>query len=131
MRTTGTRQRFAAVLGAAALALGLAAVTQPATAAAAPAGHIYGVTPAWGGWQCTGKFNRVAWVGYANHTTGRNGGDAGDDIVYIPVSLNVNNHVTMTIRCSLGTHLAQNFVIKPTRNNQTFWFRLNGTSTKN
>ena len=112
------------------MTLGLLVAAQPAVANAA-SGYVYGVTPAWGGWQCPGKFNNVAWVGYANHTSGKNGGDSGDDIVYIPVTLNANNHVTMTIRCSFGTHLAQNFVVRPTRNKQTFWFRLDGSTTKN
>lgn len=112
--------------------VGFLMVAQPAVAEAGPVNaHIYGVTPTWGGWKCHGQFNRVAWVGYFNHTTGRNGGDAGDDIVYIPVTLNANNTITMTIRCSFGTHLAQNFVIRPSRNQQTFWFQLNGKTTKN
>ncbi|MFG3619913.1 hypothetical protein [Nocardia sp. NPDC047654] len=104
----------------------------PAPAHAAPPNAgIYGIVPNWGGWECVGKFNKVAFVTYHNHSTGKNGGDAGDDIVWIPVTLNRDNHITMSIRCSFGTHLAQNFVIKPTRNGQSFWFRLNGSATRN
>ena len=110
--------------------IGLIATVPPATSSAANGG-IYGVVPSWGGWQCQGKFNSVAFVSYFNHSSGSNGGDAGDDIVWIPVNLNANNHITMSIRCSFGTHLAQNYVIRPTRNKQTFWFNLNGNVTNN
>ncbi|WP_431969772.1 hypothetical protein [Nocardia sp. bgisy134] len=102
----------------------------PPPAQAASAG-VYGIVPKWGGWDCTGPRNKVAFVTYHNHTSGKNGGDAGDDIVWIPVTLNRNNNITMSIRCSFGTHMAQNFVIKPTRNAQSWWFRLNGTATSN
>lgn len=107
-----------------------AGLVLPPTADAANGG-IYGVVPTWGGWQCQGKFNNVAWVGYFNHSSGSNGGDSGDDIVWIPVNLKRDNTITMTIRCSFGTHLAMNYVIRPTRNKQSFFFNLNGSVTKN
>jgi hypothetical protein len=116
---------------ASAVLLGLLTGGQPAAVQAAPMGGIYGITPQWGGW-CPGPGNQIVWVQYANNTLGKNGGDSGDDIVWIPVNLNVNNNIVMSVRCKYSTPMGMGpYLIKPTRNAQSFWFRLDGTFTKN
>lgn len=96
-----------------------------------------GVTPDWGGWQCPSptvmgtKPNHLAGVLFANHTLAKNGGDSGDDIVWIPVAMGRDNHITMSAKCTFGTFMTQNYVIRPTHNKQTFWFRLDGTYKSN
>jgi hypothetical protein len=39
-------------------------------------------------------------------------------------------HLTMTVKCKIGD-LAMNYKIKPARNKQPFWFRLDGSVTNN
>lgn len=116
---------------ASAIALMALGLTMAAPLASAAEGGIYAVTPDWGGWKCPGNYNNLVFVYFANHTLGKNGGDAGDDIVWMPVSLGRDNHVTMSAKCTFGTFLAMNYVIKPKRNKQTFWFRLNGSYKNN
>lgn len=123
-----TVRKVRVACAAALMALGPAMAAPPAFAAD---GGIYAVTPDWGGWKCPGVYNNLAFVYFANHTMGKNGGDGGDDIVWMPVRLGQNNSVTMSAKCTFSTFAAVNYVIKPTRNKQTFWFRANGTFKNN
>ena len=115
------------------MSTGLSAVlASPASAAPANSG-IYGVAPKWGGY-CpdAGRLKNYATrVFYNNHTTGNNGGDAGDDIVWIPVRNGENNSVTVSVTCKWSTPIGMNFTIRPARNGQTFWFSLTGEYWKN
>jgi len=120
--------RSMAAGGAAGLLCALLPVA-PASAVTANA-NVYGVTPQWGGW-CTGPLNKVTRVKWANHTLGKSGGDSGDDVVYFPVRKGVANSITMGVTCKYATPTGMNFSIKPSRNKQTFWFRLNGTTKHN
>jgi len=60
-----------------------------------------------------------------------NGGDSGDDSVWMPVALGRDIHVTISARCTFSTFYAMNYVIKPNAERQTFWFRLNGSYKNN
>ena len=68
---------------------------------------------------------------YSNYTTGDNGGDSGDDIVWIPVRNGENNSVQVNVSCKWSTPIGMSFTIKPTRRGQTFWFSITGNYSKN
>lgn len=126
-KPTNRFARFAALL----LLPALLAVLPASPASAVPANaNVYAVTPQWGGW-CLGWGNRITRVTWVNHTTGGSGGDSGDDIVWMPVRTRYSNSVTMAVNCSRSTPIGMNYTIQPSRNGQTFWFRLNGTYSNN
>lgn len=101
----------------------------PASAVTANAG-VYAVAPQWGGW-CVGPLNKVTYVQWANHTVGKTGGDSGDDIAWMPVRTGRNNSVAIAVKCKYATPQGMSYMIKPSRNKQTYWFRLDGTYKKN
>lgn len=109
----------------------LAVVVAPPAQAVTANANIYGVVLKSHGWVCAGRLNKVVDVRYFNHTVGKNGGDGNDDIVLIPVRTGRTNKLTIGVKCRFGTYMAMNFDITPSRNKQTFWFKLNGTYTKN
>jgi hypothetical protein len=126
------RKALTAILMSCAVLASTLLLAAPASAATANSG-IYGVVPEWGGW-CpdAGRLNNYATsVKYNNHTVGRNGGDSGDDIVWVPVRNGIRNSITMSVTCRWSTPIGMNFSIIPKRHGQTFWFRLNGTFSNN
>jgi hypothetical protein len=78
-----------AVVAVLAAAAGVSA--GPAAAANANSG-VYAIAPPWGGY-CMGTGNYATYVFYINFTTGQQGGDSGDDIVWLPVANGVRNTV--------------------------------------
>ena len=116
----------------AAMVVGVAALLLPMTPAHAVKAnaHVYAVAPQWGGW-CVGPLNKVKWVQWTNNTTGGTGGDGGDDIAWMPIKTGVKNNVVIAVKCKYATPSGMSYIIKPTRNKQTFWFRLDGTFKSN
>lgn len=94
-----------------------AVVLALSASASASNGGVYMVTPTWWGWCPGSSVFHVDWW-----TSGTNGGDSGDDIVWVPVNLHQWNNVTLTVWCR-GWALSgtQNVDIYPTRNGQA-WF---------
>lgn len=107
-------------LVAIALVLVLGSIAAAGTASASAAnGGVYVVTPHSWGW-C--HFSSVRAVYFFNQTTGSTGGDAGDDIVWVPVNLNQTNMLTVTVKCSATWESSGTYVgIRPTRTGQS-WF---------
>jgi hypothetical protein len=97
------------------------AFTSPASAASANGG-IYVVTPAW--WGNCPTFG-VAGIAAVNSSVGfSNPGDYGDDVIWVPVSLNTWQSLQVKTICNRvgaagGSSMYIN--IRPTRNKQTFF----------
>jgi hypothetical protein len=127
------RRRALMAIGIACAALAATLLLAAPASANTPNAGVYGVAPEWAGW-CpdAGRLNNYATrVNYHNHTVGRNGGDGGDDIVWIPVRTGVRNSITISVTCKWSTPIGQNFLVTPNRNGQAFWFRLAGSFTSN
>jgi hypothetical protein len=110
---------------AAGLTMVLATMSIPASAATANAG-VYGIAPQSAGWCPKGpgllKTNKVTEVWYVNHTTGKQGRDGGDDIIWIPVRTGTSNSISFGVRCRWNTPQGSNYTIRPSRNKQSWWF---------
>jgi hypothetical protein len=82
-------------------------------------GGVYVVTPKSWGW-CS--YTGVHAVYYVNQTNGQSGGDAGDDIVWVPINLYQNNELTIAVKCNWGIGSSGTYVwIYPTRTGQAFY----------
>ena len=80
---------------------------------------VYVVTPhSWGWCPASG----VAGVFYWDHTSGSQGGDYGDDIVWVPVILNTTNFITVTVHCNASWDSSATYTsFRPTRNGQAWY----------
>ncbi len=112
--------------------LGLGLSVPAANAISSNAG-IYAVAPEWGGFcpDVRGLNNYATYVHYVNYTTGDRGGDSGDDIVWMRVRLGVNNSVQVNVQCRWSTPIGMSYNIVPSRNGQTYWFSIGGSTWRN
>lgn len=108
-------------LATAALVLAITASGALALSAggSAASGGVYVITPTWWGW-CPGS--SVTAVYYFNQTNGASGGDAGDDVIWVPVNLYQTNFLTVIVKCRATWESSSTYTnIYPTRTGQS-WF---------
>lgn len=124
-----TRTLCASTLAGAILTAGAVTGAPGSTAAAAtkPDAHVYVVATKGDGW-CKGLSNKVTYMHYTNFTTGRSGGDSGDNIVYVPVKKGVSNMINISVTCARTTPIGQNFNITPKKHQETWFVRIDGTA---
>jgi hypothetical protein len=100
-----------------------------AGAASASAGGVYVITPHWWGWCPSSGVHAVY---YFNQTNGATGGDAGDDIVWVPVYLNQTNFLTVTVQCNAAWESSGTYTnIRPTRTGQAWYIGSGGGTWHN
>ncbi|HLX32591.1 MAG TPA: hypothetical protein VKR79_07470 [Gaiellaceae bacterium] len=117
------------VVAALILAIGSIAGLAGSANASAASGGVYVVTPTWWGW-CPGS--TVTAVYYINQSTGASGGDAGDDIVWVPVHLNTANELTVTVKCRAAWESSATYTfIRPTRTDQAWFIGAGGETWHN
>ncbi|SRR5581483_8529294 len=87
--------------------------------ASATSGGVYVVTPKSWGWCPISGVKAVYYVNQSNATTG---GDAGDDIVWVPVTLNQTNMLTVAVKCNWAAESSATYTgIRPTRTGQAWY----------
>lgn len=100
-----------------------------ADAAVKPDASVWVIAKKSDGW-CAGYRNYITEMRYVNFTTGKSGGDSGDDIVYVPVKKGTNNLINISVKCKWTTPQGMNFNIKPVRHQESWFVRIDGGATR-